>query len=327
MSRATVSGKTGAPAAAQAVEALVSQFLLWLSVQKGVSEATCMAYGTDVRQFAAFLREKGVDMARPSTVNRKHVQSFLAWLFHQGNAKSTMSRKMASVRTFFRYLLRIGRIEENVAAQVRNPRQERRHPRILSVDETFELLDVRSESLPDGARGQALRCRNTALAELLYGSGLRISEALSLDVDGVRVETGVVRVMGKGSRERVAPLSDSSCKALAAWLEVRSGLAREGERALFVGARGGRLHRREAARAIASLCRLAGLQGVISPHGLRHSFATHLLAAGADLRSVQELLGHRRLTTTQRYTQLSLEHLIEVYDMAHPRSEKGKSSA
>lgn len=258
-------------------------------------------------------------------MSRKHIQAFLAWLFRRGEAKSSMARKLAAVRSFFRFLLRSGRVSENVAAQVRNPRQEKHHPRALNVDETFALLDTPKAAPPSEAHAARLLCRDLALAELLYGSGLRISEALSLDLDDAQLRSRVLRVMGKGSRERLSPLSDTSCEALAAWLAERSYLALPEEQALFVGARGARLNRREAVRIIAGLCRRAGLAFTVSPHSLRHSFATHLLAAGADLRSVQELLGHRRLTTTQRYTQVSLEHLIRAYDQAHPRSGKSKN--
>ena len=174
----------------------------------------------------------------------------------------------------------------------------------------------------ESAESARLLCRDLALAELLYGSGLRISEALGFDIDDVQLSSRVLRVMGKGSRERLAPLSDTSCESLKAWLDERPLLALPEEQALFVGSRGSRLNRREAARIVERLCRRAGLDFTVSPHSLRHSFATHLLSAGADLRSVQELLVHRRLTTTQRYTQVSLEHLMEAYDKAHPKAAK-----
>ena len=238
-----------------------------------------------------------------------------------------MARKLAAARTFFRYQQRMGRTENNVAAQVRNPKQEQRHPRVLNVDQAFAVLDTPDALAGTGsprippATGDALAARDHALAELLYGSGLRISEALGLDVTDLRLDESVVRVFGKGARERMSPLSDTSVTALRAWLEQRGTLAPEGEKALFVGARGGRLDRREAMRRIERLCRNAGVEPV-SPHALRHSFATHLLDAGADLRSVQELLGHQRLTTTQRYTRVSLERLMHLYDEAHPRAQK-----
>jgi integrase/recombinase XerC len=220
-------------------------------------------------------------------------------------------------------------VTDDVARQVHNPKQRQQHPPVLNVDQVFALLDGPSASCDASAttafgEDAALRARDIALAELLYGSGLRISEALGLDLDDVREEGRVVRVMGKGSKERIAPLSDTSVDALDAWQRVRGAYAGNGQRAIFVGARGGRLNRREAQRIIERLCRKAGLATAVSPHALRHSFATHLLDAGADLRSVQELLGHSRLTTTQRYTQVTMDRLMDVYDRAHPFAGSGK---
>lgn len=161
-------------------------------------------------------------------------------------------------------------------------------------------------------------------AELLYGSGLRISEALAIDASQLNFEHAVVRVLGKGGKQRLAPLSDSSVEALHQWLELRDNLVVDDSDALFLGRRGGRLNRRQALRIIEELCKKAGLAQVVSPHSLRHSFATHLLEAGADMRSVQELLGHSSLSTTQRYTHLNLAKLMQVYDKAHPKSGGGK---
>lgn len=303
----------------------VDAFLVWMEVQKGASPATLKAYGSDLAQLAEFLRGQDADLGRPETVTKRHIQAYLAWLFRLGDAKSSMARKLAAARSYFRFQQRSGAVAENVAAQVRNPRQEKRHPRALNVDETFALLDTDQKTGQAGAESaeaERLLCRDLALAELLYGSGLRISEALGLNIDDVQLSSRVLRVMGKGSRERLAPLSDTSCESLKSWLDERPLMALPDEPALFVGSRGSRLNRREAARIVERLCRRAGLDFTVSPHSLRHSFATHLLTAGADLRSVQELLGHSRLTTTQRYTQVSLEHLMEAYDKAHPKASK-----
>ncbi|MDR1777783.1 MAG: tyrosine recombinase XerC [Desulfovibrio sp.] len=299
----------------------MEKFFVWLAVQKNCSVATQNAYRSDLEQFLAFLVEK---RQRPDAyfrnIGRKDIQAFLAELFRLNGAKSSMARKLAAIRSFFKFLQHSGALKENVARQVRNPRQDRRHPRALNVDETFALLNVHApRDAPDG-KAERLRSRDLALAELLYGSGLRISEALALNLEDFPGSGNVLRIKGKGGRERLAPLSDASLAALSAWLEVRGHFADVRQQAFFVGARGGRLQRREASRIIGGLCRRAGLTFTISPHSLRHSFATHLLIAGADLRSVQELLGHKRLTTTQRYTQVSLEHLVTVYDKAHPRS-------
>lgn len=303
----------------------VDAFLVWMEVQKGASPATLKAYGSDLAQLAEFLRGQDADLGRPETVTKRHIQAYLAWLFRLGDAKSSMARKLAAARSYFRFQQRSGAVAENVAAQVRNPQQEKRHPRALNVDETFALLDTDQKTGQAGAESaeaERLLCRDLALAELLYGSGLRISEALGLNIDDVQLSSRVLRVMGKGSRERLAPLSDTSCESLKSWLDERPLMALPDEPALFVGSRGSRLNRREAARIVERLCRRAGLDFTVSPHSLRHSFATHLLTAGADLRSVQELLGHSRLTTTQRYTQVSLEHLMEAYDKAHPKASK-----
>ena len=307
----------------------VDAFLVWMEVQKGASPATLKAYGSDLAQLAEFLRGQDADLGRPETVTKRHIQAYLAWLFRLGDAKSSMARKLAAARSYFRFQQRSKAVTENVAVQVRNPRQEKRHPRALNVDETFALLDTaqkpgqtQGQPAADSAEAERMLCRDLALAELLYGSGLRISEALGLDIDDVQLSSRVLRVMGKGSRERIAPLSDTSCDSLKSWLDERPLMAQPDEPALFVGSRGSRLNRREAARIVERLCRRAGLDFTVSPHSLRHSFATHLLTAGADLRSVQELLGHSRLTTTQRYTQVSLEHLMEAYDKAHPKASK-----
>ena len=303
----------------------VDAFLVWMEVQKGASPATLKAYGSDLAQLAEFLRGQDADLGRPETVTKRHIQAYLAWLFRLGDAKSSMARKLAAARSYFRFQQRSNAVAENVAAQVRNPRQEKRHPRALNVDETFALLDTKQKpehTSSESAETERTLCRDLALAELLYGSGLRISEALGLDIDDVQLSSRVLRVMGKGSRQRLAPLSDTSCDSLKNWLDERPLMALPDEPALFVGSRGSRLNRREAARIVERLCRRAGLDFTVSPHSLRHSFATHLLSAGADLRSVQELLGHSRLTTTQRYTQVSLEHLMEAYDKAHPKASK-----
>ncbi len=303
----------------------IAAFLAHCDIARGRQSATLKAYAADLAQFADFLQNRGLSPDAPEQIRREHVRQFLAFLFKSGAAKSSMSRKLAAVRAFFRYLARTRRIEHDPCLGVRNPKQEQRRPRVLNVDQTLALLDgaPRPEQEADPA-AEALAARDIALAELLYGSGLRISEALGLNAPDVDPRSGALRVMGKGAKERLAPLSDTSLRALRLWLRLRSRLAEPEEPALFVGARGGRLNRRQAARIIAELCGHAALPAVVSPHALRHGFATHLLEAGADLRTVQELLGHARLTTTQRYTQLSLSGLMRVYDQAHPRARADK---
>lgn len=313
----------------------VKAFLAWIHLQRGLSDATHAAYERDLSQFEAYLLETGHSLARPSEVNRRHVEQFLARLFREGQAKSSIARKLSALRALFRYLLRAKKTGLNPTESVRNPKQEIRYPGALNVDEMFTLLGAvpsspaeatspeqtgnsPAESEPDAERRRALLLRNQALAELLYGSGLRISEALELDMADVDADSCVARVLGKGSKERLAPLSDAGAAALKNWLAVRSLLTSPTEQAVFVGSRGKRLNRRQAARILEEMRKSHGLNRHVSPHALRHSFATHLLEGGADLRTVQELLGHARLSTTQRYTHVTLERLIQVYDKAHP---------
>lgn len=329
----------------------VDMFLAHLELEKGYSRATVAGYGHDVMQFESILARQGLSLARPAAVTRRHVQGFLADLHRQGVSKTSMGRKLSALRSFFRFCARMRMIPSLPTEGVSNPKTGVRHPGHLNVDQTFALLDgvgaaaraTRAEPEQKTGRGRAafdqsadaaesagpsgksreraLAVRDLCLAELLYGSGLRVSEALALNAARVSGESETVRVSGKGGKERLVPLTDTSRQALDEWLALRPGLAPAGERALFVGVRGGRLNRREAHRIIGELCRRAGLPQTISPHGLRHSFATHLLEAGADLRCVQELMGHARLSTTQRYTHLNLAHLMAVYDKAHPKAK------
>ncbi len=307
-------------------------FLANLELGKGYSPNTAAAYRRDLAQFEETLNKYGSSLQKPEEINKRQIQRFLADLHRQGASKSSMARKLSSLRAFFRFCGRMRLINQLPTEGIKNPKQEKRQPRVLNVDQAFSLLDngpQKAGAYPATEKGQALKKRDLALAELLYGSGLRISEALALNLNQLALPaegSASVRIRGKGGKERLAPLSDTSLQALHEWLEARPAVfIQEGRAlpdcgALFCGERGGRLNRRQAQRIIEKLCLLAGLPQSVSPHGLRHSFATHLLEAGADLRSVQELLGHARLTTTQRYTHLNLAKLMEVYDKAHPKA-------
>lgn len=299
------------------LQRMILAYMGWLDTQKGYSRATLSGYGNDLLQFLEWCKESGIDLNHPELVQENHLESYAAWLFRHKYAKSTIGRKLAAMRGLFAFMLRQGQIQTDPASNIHDPKQEIRQPRVLNVDETFAMLEAPPASNDEP---YCVHCRDMALAELLYGSGLRISEAVSLNETDICPEARAVKVMGKGSVERLCPLTDTSIDALKLWLECRHEIAMSSERALFVGNRGKRLDRRQAARIIEKLCIAAGLKRSISPHALRHSFATHLLEAGADMRSVQELLGHRRLTTTQRYTHLSLEKIMNVYDASHPRS-------
>jgi len=313
---------TGAPNSphpdVQALPESCRGFLAYLEVEKGYSPATIRAYATDLLQFEAHLGRRGKSMAASEAIGRDDATSFLAELHRLREKKSSMARKLSSLRSFFRYLLRHQLLKKNPLTGLRNPRQEQRQPRALNVDEAVAVMEARTQLTPGDLR-------DLALAELLYGSGLRVSEALSLTVDDVRADRGFVRVRGKGAKERLAPLSDAARERMLDYLPQRDSFGPGAdENALFLGARGGPLSRREAARIVARLAVQAGIGQNVHPHTLRHSFASHMLQAGADLRSVQELLGHSRLSTTERYTHLDLRRIMEVYDKAHPHAHVEK---
>lgn len=304
-------------------------FTQWLAHQKGMSHATIQAYTADMEQAEFFLQQNGLSFERPHELEKRHIRRFVASLHREGLAASSIARKLSCLRSFFRYAMRFGLCTANPAAGLRNPKQPVRHPQTLNVDQVFAMLDAEpvvtpSSSKKDSTLALSVECRDKALLELLYGSGLRISEALSLDLADIDIHSAIVKVReGKGGKSRLAPLSDSSRESLAVWLTCRSALVTDkGEKAVFLGVRGKRLNRREGTRIVERASSEAGFFGAVSPHALRHSFATHLLEGGADLRTVQELLGHSRLATTQRYTHVTLDHLLQVYDNAHPKASK-----
>ncbi|MDC0335631.1 tyrosine recombinase XerC [Pseudodesulfovibrio sp.] len=295
----------------------VRGFLAFLEVEKGYSGATIRSYGTDLVQFEDFLKRVKRSLEKPKRINRDHVRGFLAEMHRQSLSKTSMGRKLSSLRAYFKYLLKHKVIAKDPMAGIRNPKQEQRHPQVLNVDQAVAMMEAAIEPDPEGLR-------DIALAEVLYGSGLRISEAIGLDLNDL--DSDVIRVTGKGSKERIVPLSDAAMKRIRRYIEQRHAFLQDdySEQAVFLGIRSGkRLNRRAANRIIAKLGKLAGLPKDVHPHMLRHSFATHMLEAGADLRSVQELLGHERLTTTQRYTHLDMQRIMQVYDSAHPRATDG----
>jgi len=293
---------------------IVRGFLAYLEVEKGYSAATIRSYSTDLEQFGDYLKRVKRNIEKPERINRDHVRGFLAEMHRRKLSKTSMGRKLSSLRAYFKYLQKHKIVGKNPAAGIRNPKQEKRHPQVLNVDQAVSMMEAVVEPDPEGLR-------DLALIELLYGSGLRISEAINLDLNDM--DSDVIRVVGKGSKERIVPLSDAASGRLRRYMEQRHALLGDDytEQALFLSARKGkRLDRRQANRIVTKLARLAGLPKDVHPHMLRHSFATHMLEAGADLRSVQELLGHENLTTTQRYTHLDMQRIMQVYDSAHPLS-------
>jgi integrase/recombinase XerC len=284
-----------------------AEFLRYLDLQRGASRHTLRGYATDLAEFRAFLSREG--LGNLVDADARTIRAWLAWLHDRKLAKSSIARKLATVRSCFRYLARLGLVEFNAARQVRSPKLPKRLPSFLPKDESKGLLDAEAERSEAGLRDHAL-------LELLYATGLRVAECCGLDLDDVDRRRGAVRVMGKGGKERVVPVGDAALGALDAWLSVRG----EESGALFTNSRGGRLGTRSVHRIVKRRARAAGIDRRVTPHTLRHTFATHMLGEGADLRLIQELLGHSRLTTTQRYTHVSPEHLMKVYDSAHPRA-------
>jgi integrase/recombinase XerC len=289
------------------MDAAVGSFLEYLGVERGASPHTLRSYAADLTEFTRFLADERIG-GLPEADTRA-VRAYVARLHQRRLSKATIARKLAAVRSCFRFLARRGALPANPARQVRSPRLGRRLPSFLPVDEATVLLNAPPEPSAAGARDRAL-------LELLYASGLRVAEGCGLDLDDLDEARRTVRVVGKGDKERVVPVGETALEALAAHLAMRG--RRRGP--LFLNARGGRLTPRSAHRIVRARARQAGIDQRVTPHTLRHSFATHMLGAGADLRLIQELLGHSRLSTTQRYTHVSPEHLIRVYDRAHPRA-------
>ncbi len=318
-------------------------FLEFLRLNRGASPHTVAAYGSDLDQFLAYLvLHTGRERSRlvPGDCTLAAIRGFLAELYRERLSRPSAARKLAAVRAFTRYLRREGLLEGDPGALVATPRVEQKLPAHLEVDEMATLLET-----PDPA--SPLGCRDKAMLELLYASGLRLGELVGLNLDDVNLGGRMVRVLGKGAKERIVPFNTTAADALRAYLKVRPALEQEARRQrtgpprpaaprapgpgrprtaaaspLFLNFRGGRLTGRSVHRLLRQYVAQCRARFGVSPHALRHSFATHLLERGADLRAIQELLGHTRLSTTQRYTHVSAAHLIEVYRQAHPRARK-----
>ena len=300
----------------------IEGFLAYLSDERRFSPRTILAYRTDLARFTDFWErefgEPAAARARLSKVDTLAVRSYLAALHRAGLKNRSIARHLSTLRSFFRWACREGELEKNPARGLLSPRVPRSLPRAMTLADTESLLAASAaEAVPE---------REKALFELLYATGLRVSEAAGLDLEDVDLASRLARVLGKGSKERIVPFGEQAEDALRAYLPVRaalcagSGASPEGGEALFVNRRGGRLTTRSMARLLKRRLAAAGLPQDISPHALRHTFATHLLQAGADLRSIQELLGHASLSTTQKYTHLDAARLAEVYRGAHPKA-------
>lgn len=306
-------------------------FARYLEVERAYSPRTVEVYTRDVAALRAHLREKRDRDAPLARLSAIEVRSQLAALFGH-NGPATIGRKLSSVRAFCRFLVKRGVLAGNPAAAVRGPKKQRGLPRALDVDDAFRLVEAplvtgrtshRQLSVAEQARHDLLRLRDAALLELLYGTGLRVAEASALDITDIdRGRYGVPMVHvrhGKGDKARQVPLGGAADEALLAYLPARRALGARGA-AVFVNLRGARLTTRSMQRLTRRWTIAGGVHAAATPHGLRHSFATHLLDEGVDLRAIQELLGHASLSSTQIYTKVSLDHLMKVYDGAHPRA-------
>ena len=302
------------------MEQFIQQFADHLRNERNVSPHTLRNYLSDLAQLQQFLFDKELCLGEGKTVDARKidihvVRAYLASLT-KDRKKSSIGRKLAALKGFFRYLLATHQIEKDPLVLIHSPKQEKPLPKFLSVDDVFLLLGrMKNKS--------ALDIRDRAILEVFYSTGIRVSELVGLNWSDVDLQLEIVRVLGKGSKERIVPIGRVALDALRDYsIEVRKkwNFPCKGDNAVFLNNRGVRITTRSVARVVEKHLRVAGIPVKISPHGLRHTFATHLLNSGADLRVIQEMLGHASLSTTQRYTHLNLDQLTAVYDKAHPRA-------
>lgn len=300
---------------------LIERYVNYLKYERNASPHTIRNYHSDLVQFRDFLAEGNKDAAvNVNTANALKIRAYLAHLFQKQEKKSSIARKLAAIRAFFKFLTREQLIAENPSAAVSTPKLDKKLPRIMTEEEMNTFLDRIAAAAQSG---DPAILRDRAILELLYASGLRVSELAGLDLRNVNFGDAFVLVRGKGDKERIVPFGSKAKAALDAYLPVREALLREnrtGTPALFLNIRGRRLTTRSVDRILKRYVRLYGLNVKASPHSLRHAFASHLLAEGADLRAIQEMLGHKSLATTQKYTQVSIKQLMDVYDRTHPKA-------
>jgi len=290
------------------MERYIDKFLDYLKVEKDASVHTLINYSVDLRNFSQFLNDREI-----KTVDVFDVRKFLVSLRQKGYKKVTIARKMACLRSFFKFLTREGHLKSNPMVGLVGPKLEKKLPLFLGEDDIVKLLDTPDIADPAGLRDKAI-------LETLYSTGIRVSELVGLNVEYIDFIVGIVRVYGKGKKERLAPIGDRALRAIKNYLKKRKKGVGISDRAVFLNKDGRRLTDRSIRNIVEKYIKVASIRTDISPHSLRHSFATHLLNRGADLRSVQELLGHANLSTTTIYTHLSTERLKNVYDKTHPRA-------
>lgn len=302
------------------MEDAIRAFVTFLDMQQGASPQTIRSYASDLRQFSTFLGRtvQASQTPTPGDVELEHIREYLAWLDQKGEKKSSLARKLATLRSFYRFLIREGLLAHNPAEALRTPRLPKPLPRVLTKDDANALMEF-----PEGRTPHSLRDRT--ILETLYSTGARVSELVGMNVEDVNWTDGLVHLRGKGRKERIVPIGSVALDAMKAYRDSLRpptiSHQRSAKRAIpvFKNHRGTRLNVRSVARIVAKYSRrLPG--GPVNPHALRHSFATHLLDEGADLRAIQEMLGHASLATTQKYTHVAMDHLLAVYDRAHPRA-------
>jgi integrase/recombinase XerC len=296
------------------VERAVAKFVRAL-LERNASPHTIKAYHTDLEQFAAYVGPQGW-----RDIDHVLIRGYLSSLYERGLSKVSVARALAALRSLYRWLAQEGLVDQNPAALVATPKLPKKLPRVPTIEEVNALLD---SQMPESS---AFAERDRAILELLYGCGIRNSELIGINVDDIRWSNEVVLVRGKGRKERYVPLGESAAVAVKAYLPARQRVLgetkRTTERALLVNLRGTRLMTRSVGRIVKQVAVSKGLSPDVHPHTLRHAFGTHMLEEGADLRAIQEMLGHERLATTQRYTQLTVKHVMEVYDRTHPHAKK-----
>lgn len=301
------------------MDANIQEFLDYLAAERGSSDNTIAAYRNDLTQFQEYMRGRGKKGSDWVDLTRDDLIEYILWLKEREYATATVARKVAAMKSFSGFLLRIGAIEDNPAEELDSPKVKKQLPTTLTPSEVDRLL-----ALPAQAGGSPKALRDAALLEVLYATGMRVSELASLTLDDIDLEAGTVRCVGKGSKERVMPLYAEAANAVAVYLERGRAVllgANTDERTLFLNPRGERLTRQGLWLIIKGYARQLGLEHKVTPHTLRHSFATHMLNGGAGLREVQKLLGHANISTTQVYTHVSQDRLRQVYDQAHPRAK------
>lgn len=300
------------------MDTYLDDFLKYIRLQKNYSDHTIEAYGRDLRQFFGFLKSKSDHDGTALTLFSKQViREYLYALSTAGLTRKSIGRKLSSLKSFGKFLVLRGVLEKSPAAEIKTPKVEKKEPVFLSGLE----ID-RTMAIPPGTDMASLR--NHAILEVLYGTGIRLSELYGLNVDSINFHENTVRVLGKGAKERIVPIGRKAVSAVREYLPARESALRQlgflNEKALFINARGGRLSRRSIQSAVTKYLKMVSEKEHLSPHVLRHSYATHMLDRGADMRAVQELLGHSSLSTTQVYTHVTMERLIRAYRQAHPRA-------